>query len=40
MTKAPPGDRPPLADLLRQAMAGAFPGPALEALIDRLERLT
>jgi hypothetical protein len=39
MTRAPMGqDRPPLAELLRQAMAGGLPGPALEALLDRLGR--
>ena len=37
MSQGEPGDRPPLAVLLRQAMTGAFPGLALEALIDRLE---
>lgn len=40
MTQSGTGDRAPLADLLREALALAalatLPGPALETLIDRI----
>ncbi len=38
MTRDDGAGRPPLAELLRQAMTGGLPGPMLEALLDRMER--
>lgn len=38
MTRPEPGDRLPLAEILRQATTGAFPLSTLEALIERMAR--